>query len=298
MLKYVESKHIDLNKWRKLLAENEEAIFTCEAYFAALAENWGVIILDDYQGALLVPFKKKLFWTWVYTPKFYRASYWMGEWDAANQKSALELLEKTFSFGALNLGSADCLKNELPHQVISPETYDEVNYNTLAKRMIRKGEASGVHFTNDYQEEHFLSFLEQELGPKIDDFQGVNIDVFRALTRSLQHAGLFHFEGAVMGGQLIAGLISVHVSGRHLYLKGTASLEAKKSGVYYLLMHRAINRAAAQGAIFDFGGSRVEGVAQFNRNFGAQDVFYANHSWGKQPKFFDLVKSILGKQNM
>jgi hypothetical protein len=295
MLKFIESKHIDLNKWCLLLATNEDAIFTSEAYFAPLAENWGAIILGDYQGALLLPFKKKLFWTWVYTPKFYRASYWMGEWDAANQKSALELLEKTFSFGALNLGPADCLKNELPHQVIFAETYDESNYNSLAKRMIRKAETSGVHFTNDFQEEHFLSFLQQELGPKIDDFHGANIEVFRALIRSLQRAGLFHFEGAVMGGQMVAGLISVHVFGRHLYLKGTASMEAKKSGVYYLLMHRAINRAVAQGAIFDFGGSRVEGVAQFNRNFGAQDVFYANHSWGKRPVIFGLIKKILKK---
>lgn len=295
MLKFVEFKHIDLNKWRLLLAENEDVIFTSEAYYSPLAENWGAIILDDYQGALLVPFKKKLFWTWVYTPKFYRASYWMGEWDTTNQIAALELLEKTFSFGALNLGPADCLKNELPHQVISPETYDEASYNTLARRMIRKAESVSIHLTNEWDETQFLTFLQAELGSKVDDFQGPSMHVFRDLLRSLQNAGIFHFEGAVVGGALVGGLISVQLPGRHLYLKGTANLEAKKSGAYYLLMHRAIKRAVAANAVFDFGGSRVEGVAQFNRNFGARDNEYTNYSWGSEPTPFKILKIILNR---
>lgn len=295
MLRFVESKNIDPEKWNKLLVSGDGQVFSNPAYFEPLAERWGVVVLDDYQAALIVPFKKKLFWSWVYTPKFYRASYWMGQWSEQHQKDALELLQKTFPFGELNLEKTSILNNELYHQIIHPQRFDESQYNTLTKRMIKKAEASGVHFTNDYQEEHFLSFLQKELGPKIDDFQGDSIHVFRELLRSLQHSGCFHFEGAVIGGQLVGGLITVEIDGCHLYLKGTASLEAKKSGVYYVLMHRAIQRAMRQDCIFDFGGSRIDGVAQFNRNFGAEDVFYANHSWGKRPAMFGLVKKLLKK---
>jgi hypothetical protein len=295
MLQFIESKHIDLQKWNKLISLNDGQVFSNPAYFEPLAEHWGAVILGDYQAALIVPFKKKLIWSWVYTPKFYRASYWMGQWSEQHQKEALDLLQKTFSFGELNLEKTSILNNELYHQIIHPQRFDESQYNTLTKRMIKKAEASGVHFTSDYHEEHFLSFLQKELGPKIDDFQGDSIHVFRDLLRSLEQAGRFHFEGAVMGGQLVGGLITVEIAGCHLYLKGTANLEAKKSGVYFMLMHRAIQRAVKQNCIFDFGGSRIDGVAQFNRNFGAEDVFYANHSWGKRPRFFDLFKTILGK---
>jgi|694.fasta_scaffold78206_3 hypothetical protein len=295
MLRFVESKHIDLVKWNKLISLSDGQVFSNLAYFEPLAEHWGAVISGDYQAVLIVPFKKKLIWSWVYTPKFYRASYWMGQWNEEQQKDALELLQKTFSFGELNLENMSSLNNELYHQVVHPQRFDEHQYNTLTKRMIKKAEASGVHFTNDYQEEHFLSFLQKELGPKIDDFQGDSIHVFRDLLRSLEQAGLFHFEGAVIGGQLVGGLITVEIAGYHLYLKGTANLEAKKSGVYYLLMHRAIQRAVKQNCIFDFGGSRIDGVAQFNRNFGAEDVFYANHSWGKRPVMFGLIKKILKK---
>jgi lipid II:glycine glycyltransferase (peptidoglycan interpeptide bridge formation enzyme) len=295
MLQFIEYKHIDLEKWNKLISLSDGQVFSNPAYFEPLAEHWGAVILGDYQAALIVPFKKKLIWSWVYTPKFYRASYWIGQWTEQHQKDALDLLQKTFPFGELNLEKTSILNNDLYHQIIHPQRFDESQYNTLTKRMIKKAEASGVHFTNDYQEEHFLSFLQKELGPKIDDFQGDSIHVFRDLLRSLNTAGIFHFEGAVMGGQLVGGLITVEIDGCHLYLKGTANLEAKKSGVYFMLMHRAIQRAVKQNCIFDFGGSRIDGVAQFNRNFGAADVFYANHSWGKRPRFFDLFKAILGK---
>lgn len=294
MLRFIESKNIDLEKWNNLLA-NVDQVFCYKAYFESLAENWGALVLNDYEAALVVPYKKKLFWTWVYTPQFYRASYWMGAWSEHKQQAALALLKSQFSFGSLNLGYTTGLENTFFHQEIEPSAYDEDNYNNLARRMIRKAESVSIQITKEWDETHFLTFLQAELGPKIDDFQGPSMHVFRDLLRSLQNAGIFHFEGAVVGGALVGGLISVQLPGRHLYLKGTANLEAKKSGAYYLLMHRAIKRAVAADAVFDFGGSRVEGVAQFNRNFGARDNEYNNYSWGSEPTPFKILKIILNR---
>ena len=43
-----------------------------------------------------------------------------------------------------------------------------------------------------------------------------------------------------------------------------------------------------------FGGSSIEGVAQFNRNFGAQDAEYGHFAWGKQPRLFKFIKRLKG----
>jgi len=296
MIRIVDSKYIDKLRFDSLLKAHYGNPFCLENYFSPLLEHWSLVVLDDYAGVLIVPFKKKMFWSWVYTPQFFRASYWLGTWSAEEQAQALDVIQSKFSFGSLNIGACTARNNELFHQQISPDKYDSNNYNTLCKRMLKKADGQAFRFTKEFQKEEFLRFLSEELGAKISDFKGDSIGYFRKLIDSLILSKCLHFEGAVEGGVLVGGILVVELPGQHLYLKGTASLEAKKMGVYYLLMHRAILRAVDQGSVFDFGGSRIEGVAQFNRNFGANDVFYGNITWGKTPFWFGFIKKILKKQ--
>ena len=62
MLRFIESKNIDLEKWNKLIYLRDGQVFSNLAYFEPLAEHWGAVISGDYQAALIVPFKKKLIW--------------------------------------------------------------------------------------------------------------------------------------------------------------------------------------------------------------------------------------------
>jgi Holliday junction resolvase len=55
---------------------------------------------------------------------------------------------------------------------------------------------------------------------------------------------------------------------------GSANEESKSAGAMYLMVDEIIKRYAQKIAIFDFEGSDVEGIANFNRNFGAKDFVY------------------------
>ncbi|MNY52863.1 hypothetical protein D3C86_1885730 [compost metagenome] len=80
-----------------------------------------------------------------------------------------------------------------------------------------------------------------------------------------------------------------------LYLKGTTTEEAKKSGGMYKLIFTAIEYAHAGQKTLDFGGSNVESVRRFNLNFGAEDVVYSQLSWNNAPLWWKLVKKIRDK---
>jgi hypothetical protein len=295
MLKFVESKHIDPEKWTKLEEQSAHS-FGCRAYFEPLSMHWGAIVLGDYEAALVLPYKTKMAWSWVYTPHFYRASYWLGAWSAEAQQEALNLLQQKFPFGQLNIGSLDDnlgeVEKKMVHQVIDPQGFNFDALNKLAKRMVKKAEQQNFTFTTELHIDHFVDFLRVELSDKIDSFRGEDLQRFEQLILSLSAQNMLHFEGALEGGKLLGGLLVVVLPNRHLYLKGTATFTSKKQGLYYLLMHRAIARAIEKDVVFDFGGSQVDGVANFNRNFGAQDEFYTQITWGREPLSYKLMKKI------
>ena len=292
MIKRVEAKDVDLVKLAHLQKQHGDDLFSQTAYFAPLFEQWCALVLDDYRGVLLIPYKKFGPWQWSFTPMFYRASCWMGAWSEKDQEDALQLLRKSFHFGALNIGSFDKTLESRIHQVILPESPAQEAYNKLTNRMIRKAQQQEIQLVDTLHIERFVEFLHRELHEKVDGINNDSMRLFTRLLQSLQKQGCLRFEGAVMGGVLVAGILIVEGQGRHLYLKGTATQDTKKLGVYYLLMQRALERAQEKDAIFDFGGSSIEGVAQFNRNFGAEDATYSHFSWGKQPRLFTMIKRI------
>ena len=49
-----------------------------------------------------------------------------------------------------------------------------------------------------------------------------------------------------------------------------------------------------KGLLFDFGGSRVEGVRRFNVNLGGKDSFYSSIEWNNAPFWFNWLKKMQG----
>ncbi len=292
MIRRVDSKDVDRQKFSALQARHASDVFCQSSYFEPLCPQWCLLVLNDYEGALVVPYNKFGPWSWVVSPLFYRTSAWLGTWAAADKMDAIELLKRHFSFGSLLLSDAPSDTEAKIYQVLDASSFSINECNTLAKRMIRKAEQQPIQYTSELDAKRFTEFLWGELGAKVDDMDSKAKTLFYGLITSLSDAGLLRFEGAVVGGVLVGGILVVESPKRHLYLKGTATREAKQLGVYYALMNRAIMRAKESQCKFDFGGSSIQGVAKFNRNFGAQDEQYERLTWGKEPFALRMIKQV------
>ena len=44
-----------------------------------------------------------------------------------------------------------------------------------------------------------------------------------------------------------------------------------------------------KGKVFDFGGSRVQGVRNFNQNLGGRDVHYSMLNWNNSPEWYKVA---------
>jgi hypothetical protein len=292
MLKIISAEAVDMLKFERLRKMKENDVFSKRAYFETLCPYWSLLVLNDYEAALLIPYNQKMHYQWVVTPLYYRASAWLGSWSPENQSLAIRFLQNQFTFGTLNVGEVAGIRSNKIYQCILPESFSEQKFSNLTKRMLKKADSKSILFTSVLDIDQFVFFLKAELGSRIDGVDDKSMKLLSELLKNMQKEGILGFEGAVIGGEFVGGILTLISEQRHLYLKGTATKEAKKDGIFYKLMHRAIQKAVEDGATFDFGGSSIAGVAQFNRNFGAEDVAYYTLNWGKEPIPFRIYNKL------
>jgi hypothetical protein len=292
---FKESKAINIEKWNTLLTINNAHVFNSTHYIDKITENWGAYIKGNYEGALLIAFRKKLGITWCYLPPFYRASEWIGSWTNKEKEDVLKQLKRDFKKGHFATHEVRANSTHFYHQQIEPNTNYVEQYNKLTKRMLKKAQNSELIETNDFHKTDFIQLIVNELKEKNVHWDKNEISCFEQLIDTLEKGDLLNYTGVVLKGKLVGGLLSIPFNNRVLYLKGTATLEAKKLGAMYYLMDNAISSAMKKNCTFDFGGSRIEGVAQFNHHFGGEDAYYTYFEWDNTPTWFQLIKKIRDK---
>jgi len=292
-MQFLDSKHIDRARWEQLEMSKGAHFFSALSYLDAVAENWGAYILDDYRAAIVIPFKQRLGQRWVYQPLFFRASEWLGDWSESEKDQLVKQLKLDFSSGCFNVDSK--AGDDLCYQILAPSADFRTRYNKLATRMLKKGENSDLIVTNELHEDDFVALLVSELKGKADTWDANGQIVFKALMNNYQDKGQLRYFGLILHGKLVGGIVTLVRENRMLYLKGSATVEAKKMGAMYLAMDKAIEEAMLSNRVFDFGGSRIDGVKRFNENLGGESVFYQSISWDRSPVAFKILKVVKEK---
>lgn len=79
-MKIVEREHIDEESWNQLVDKTVGASFFSYAwYLDATAENWCIVVDDNYTRGIALPYSKRLGLETLYTPIFVRYIEWLGK---------------------------------------------------------------------------------------------------------------------------------------------------------------------------------------------------------------------------
>lgn len=289
-MKIVERNNIDETKWNDLVnATQESSFFSYSWYLDATAEDWCAVITEDYSFGIALPFAKRLGVETLYTPTFVRYIEILGDQKLMIQ--AQEIIKQRFS----NL-------NVSTKQKIFGVGYDQFNYQVIKtdaqrtfgsqiKRMLRKATKNEllVEQSNNYSA--VLSVVTSELKDKIHGINKTSLIVLEKLFIAAKNNGVINVYRITDDG----GIVCLENDHCVLYLKGTVTQEIKSNGGMYLALNEAIQRAVTSKRNFDFGGSRIEGVRQFNYNLGGTDEVYFHYTIDNAPFWFKFARRIKKK---
>lgn len=286
-MKIIGRSDLNTEKWDQLVkSQVDSTVFSLSWYLDATAENWAVITDEAYSCGMALPFSIRLGQETLYTPIFVRYLEFFG--TAEQFDAVMEEVNTRFKNIHLNLAfppENESLKKGLYQRILPGE---ERKLSTHAKRMLKKAARQNWEVKLSENEKLVSEIVQQELKGKIEGINDRSVGALEKLLQAAKQEGCLKVYAFDHGGA-----IACLETPRHcLYLKGTTEKEKKEQGAMYLLMHTAIEQALSEGKIFDFGGSKAEGVRRFNCALGGSDVHYSTLIADNSPIWFKFAKRI------
>jgi lipid II:glycine glycyltransferase (peptidoglycan interpeptide bridge formation enzyme) len=290
MIQLVHRNQLDVLKYDTCILEAAKSrIYAFSWYLDIVADNWSVLVLDDYQAVMPLPWRSKYFIKYIYTPCWVQQ---LGVFSLRNieEKQIEEFVENvpnrfkkvTLLTNVSGFKNIDCTIRD--NYILNLEaSYEEIfkKYKKNRKQAINK-----IHKNNN------LRIEEVSIDRVIELFKDNYYDKKKIITEDYVKLKIL-VEGLVVKSQvevygvftekskLISGAVFLKDSYRITYLFSASTLEGKKNESSTLLIDNMIQKYCNSELIFDFEGSMIPGVASFFRSFNASLESYSeiNRRW-------------------
>ena len=299
--KVISSDDVDLKKWERIL-ENTNSSYSqyCEHwYINSICKKWKVIVKDDYSSAFPFAVALKGGISLVYQPFFSRQFTFLGNYDSEFVSFVFSFLSTNFKWIRINLpfsfkNSEASISKRRFQQLDLSGSYQSIsaNYSTNAKRILKKSLGFSMKKCEDI--EIFTNFFKKHVGDRIG-LKKSNYTHFSALIKNGLNNQRFQLFSIHLNDE-IQGYVCFYFHKNIInYFKGALNENGKKSGAMFFAFDQLIQQNTSKGCIFDFGGSNVDSIANFNKKFGAQDKFYYSYEHNTLSKAVQKVIEVKNK---
>lgn len=288
-LKIVNRSELDVQKWDNLHARTSDAaIFSASFYLDALAENWCVLVDDDYTVGVALPYTVRARRKILYTPIF--VSY----------LEVLGSIPSTLPLKKIILKQFKTIEIEFKHAILGPPSelfvMQLLDENTKRKgqvnRMLNKSNRAELEIVQSENWHIVFKVISDELKGKFSGMTDQSLERLRMAYSEATDRNLVRVFEIRNAAACLGGVICLEKNGQLLYSKGATGDDVRENGGMYAAIDAAIAYAKEHDLSFDFGGSRVEGVRRFNLAFGGVDVDYCSYRIDKSPRWFRWVRRL------
>lgn len=292
MIRRLKYNEIDFEKYRECLENSEQRKYSATKDFLDITsgKQWELLIYNDYEAVMPVPFVKKFGYKLVINPKLCQQLGVFSNKDSLTINDLfLTFFENNYNiwyyaFNAKNNFSKQL--NQRQNFLIYPNDYENVRqkYSPKRKRKLRLDEEILQNSeVKDVTISKALEFISENLiGAKNEKDKNKFLDLFADFEKA-KHLKLtaFFYHNSIIN------LIAVYTDDKTLALLGTFNdrENIKLSGSSVIIDHLISENI--QNKIFDFEGSDVPAIEEFFRGFRPELEIY--------PAILNSKKEILKK---
>ena len=281
MLKYVENKNINREKWDSLIANSVNGfVYSTSSYLDIVCDSWDALIYDDYEIVMPLPVKKKYGIKYITQPNF---SQQLGiiyidkpEDDVISKFTVF--LKNSFLYFALNLNFDNKINSlkfiDKTNLVLDlNNSFDVISrgFSKNTKRNINKSKKEEFTISINKESKSFTNFFVSNLTEKVPE-QTINI-LNNILDYSFDNE-IGEVYSVLKDDELLASVFILKSFNRYIYLAATSSNKGKELRAMFYLLNYFIENNCNSNTILDFEGSDVEGVKRFYKGFNAKEQNY------------------------
>jgi hypothetical protein len=300
MINYIKRKDLDIVKYNDCIENSiQSRIYGFSWYLDIVADNWDVLVLDDYKAVMPIPWKKKYGIKYVYPP------FWLLELGVfsldENQdiNSFLEVLYCDFKFIELRLNTknkflkSDFLINKQFQYLDLKIGYESIlkGYNRNRKREIIK--ANKHHLIEKWNDnpEKLITIFKANIAERI---KGVSDKDYTTLLNIMQ-LSIKKRVGELLtiydtNDKLLAAAFFLKHKNKVTQLVCASDVSNRKNGVHAFFNDRAIFKYQPHFSVYNFGGSSMKNIANYYTSFGATTEEYQQIKYNNLPFLVRLFK--------
>jgi hypothetical protein len=282
MIHYIKRKNLDVIKY-DYCVENaiQTRVYAYSWYLDIVADNWDVLVLNDYEAVMPVFYNIKYGLKYSLQPYFCQqiSIYSIDKIDDLFIKKILKKIPKSVFFTDINFAFQPASKVILKQNFILNlnQEYNKLykNFRKDRRKSIRKATEANLSY-QDFNNKIALI----ELYKNVFDFLKMPKKYFDKINALIEYClnnklgftrNIFHEEKIVCIGFFLK------YNGRIYYLLGASIKEGKKYGATTFLLDSVIKEYSETKNILDFEGSTIPSIASFYKSFGSELTHYYNY---------------------
>ncbi|MDR1592001.1 MAG: hypothetical protein LBS16_03850 [Prevotellaceae bacterium] len=276
-IKHLKHNEIDIYLWDNTISRAVNTLpYAFSWYLDAVSPNWEALVSDDYCTVMPLPCKKKMGFQYLIQPLLTQQ---LGIFSVENiTENVIRRFISAIPYRAYELRlndantytrAADVYKNltltlNRPYEQLA-DNYSGNTLRNIGRAKKRQITVLSIDFNRFYP---FWTELNEEKYPALPD-------VIQRICRAAEEHNTGRYYGAFTpDSEMIAAVFTLETPHRIINLLPTSSAKGMQSSAMFLMMDFLLRREALSGKIFDFEGSRIEGVARFYAGFGGENHPY------------------------
>ena len=299
MIKYIKRKDIDVEKYDDCIENSiQSRVYAFSWYLDIVADNWGILVLDNYQAVMPLPWRKKYGIKYVYTPlRILELGVFSKK--EVDEDHFLKILFKKFKYVNLRMNCNNKFsqfehdRQEMHQQYLSLKSeYSEIvkNYRSDRKKDLKRAKKHELREKWNDSEFHLVDLFKNNVAKRFKQIKDKDYDIIiKLITVCVSKKVGEVFSIYDSENNLVASSFLIKHKGVVTILLSSTDLKNRKNGANTFLIDRAIFKYNKELDLFSFGGSSMKNIASYFNSFGAYTEKYSALNSNKLPlilKFF------------
>jgi len=299
-IKYIHREHLDEDKYNQCIDTSiQSKIYAFSWYLDIVCEQWAVLVLNDYDAVMPVPWRKKYGIKYVYPP-FWVLQLGVYAEEAIDENKFLTHLFDKFKFVELRMNThnnfelyPEFLQLKQCQKLLLNTTYSSIlsKYRKDRKKDLQK--ATSANLTEKWNDcpSNLVQLFKNNIGkrtPNIKESDYANLEKLIAICLEKKVGEILTVYDKE--NKLVASVFLLKHKNSITKLISSTNLKNRKNGANTFLIDRVIFKFHKDFSVFNFGGSSIESVASFSKSFGAETEKYHQLKMNKLPKILQLFK--------
>ncbi|MDY0780093.1 hypothetical protein [Tenacibaculum sp. IB213877] len=300
MISLISREKLDVDKYNACVENSMQAnIFGFSWYLDIACENWSVLVLDNYEAVMPIPWRKKFFIKYVYPP-FWVLQLGIYSKVVEDENEFLIELFSEFKFVESRLNTQNSFSMFLNYrfqkhfQILGLEQdYIHIlsKYRKDRKKDLQRAKKADLTERWNDQPQNLIKLYHQNVGARVRKIKEKDYEnLLKLMQRCIDKKVGEILSVYDKNGQIVASGFFIKYKGRVSILVSSTDFKRRKNGANTFLIDRAIYKYQPTYKIFDFGGSSMKSISKYFLSFGSHNESYYFLKYNNLPKFLKFFK--------